>query len=56
VNARAGPLGIIGAEVGFVATLVLFQYVYVGGPVEQILGLVAGTFLGWSIPRRVLES
>jgi len=53
VNARGKAYGFIGAVFGFVASLVLFQYVLLGGLVQPILLLAGLTFLGYANPPEV---
>jgi hypothetical protein len=43
---------IIGAEVGFVGSLILLQVVALSSSVSQILVLMTVTFLGYAIPGR----
>jgi hypothetical protein len=44
---------IIGAEVGFVGSLFLLQKISLDSSASQVLVLVAVTFLGYAIPRRL---
>ena len=44
---------IIGAEVGFVGSLILLQVVALSSSASQILLLVAVTFLGYAIARNL---